>query len=162
MKTKSPITLDYATFITDLKARIRSARLSAARAVNRDLILLREIFRQGFREIVGLTLRQRPLISLGLNLVEQHIPAPAELRRSAEVVKASLDASDLVQNDYMLAPWDGRDGLTQRLQRARPIRAGFHFCNRPLQFSRPSAGAQYCNDVFSCRGPGYVSNWTLN
>ena len=40
MKTRSPITPDYATFITDLKARIRSARLSAARAVNRDLILL--------------------------------------------------------------------------------------------------------------------------
>ncbi len=31
---------DYAAFLTDLKARIQSARISAARAVNRDLILL--------------------------------------------------------------------------------------------------------------------------
>jgi len=40
MKTKAPITPDYATFIGDLKARIRSARLAAVRMVNRDLILL--------------------------------------------------------------------------------------------------------------------------
>lgn len=31
---------DYAAFLTDLKARIQSARISASRAVNRDLILL--------------------------------------------------------------------------------------------------------------------------
>ena len=31
---------DYAVFLTDLKARIQSARISASRAVNRDLILL--------------------------------------------------------------------------------------------------------------------------
>jgi len=31
---------DYAAFLTDHKARIQSARISAARAVNRDLILL--------------------------------------------------------------------------------------------------------------------------
>jgi hypothetical protein len=40
MKTKFPIGPDYAAFVTDLKARIRSARLSAARAVNRELILI--------------------------------------------------------------------------------------------------------------------------
>jgi len=31
---------DYAAFLAELKGRIASARLSAARAVNRDLILL--------------------------------------------------------------------------------------------------------------------------
>ena len=40
MKRTSIVGLDYAAFVTELKARIQSARLSAARAVNRDLILL--------------------------------------------------------------------------------------------------------------------------
>ncbi len=40
MTTKSLLSPDYAAFVSDLKARIQSARVSAARAVNRDLILL--------------------------------------------------------------------------------------------------------------------------
>jgi hypothetical protein len=40
MNAKSLVNPDYATFVADLKARIQSARISAARAVNRDLILL--------------------------------------------------------------------------------------------------------------------------
>ena len=40
MKPASPAAPDYARFITDLKERIQSARLAAARAVNRELILL--------------------------------------------------------------------------------------------------------------------------
>ena len=40
MKPKSTINPDYAAFVADLKVRIRSARISAAQAVNRDLILL--------------------------------------------------------------------------------------------------------------------------
>jgi predicted nuclease of restriction endonuclease-like (RecB) superfamily len=40
MKTKLPSTREYAEFVTELKQRIASARLHAARAVNRDLILL--------------------------------------------------------------------------------------------------------------------------
>ena len=40
MKPSSVLPADYPAFLTDLKARIQSARISAARAVNRDLILL--------------------------------------------------------------------------------------------------------------------------
>ena len=40
MKANSLNTPDYLRFVADLKARIQSARLSAARSVNRDLILL--------------------------------------------------------------------------------------------------------------------------
>jgi len=40
MKTKPPVGSDYAAFLTELKSRIVSARLHAARAVNRDLIQL--------------------------------------------------------------------------------------------------------------------------
>jgi hypothetical protein len=40
MNTKLPVGPDYAAFLTELKGRIVSARLHAARAVNRDLILL--------------------------------------------------------------------------------------------------------------------------
>lgn len=40
MKPKSIINPDYVAFVANLKARIRSARISAAQAVNRDLILL--------------------------------------------------------------------------------------------------------------------------
>src|SRR5262245_40611125 len=40
MKTKSFLHPDYAAFVADLKSRIASARLGAARAVNRELILL--------------------------------------------------------------------------------------------------------------------------
>ena len=40
MKTASLISPDYMTFVADLKSRIVSAHLSAARSVNRELILL--------------------------------------------------------------------------------------------------------------------------
>jgi len=40
MKANSLNSPDYLRFVSDLKARIQSARLSAARSVNRDLILL--------------------------------------------------------------------------------------------------------------------------
>lgn len=40
MKTKLPSTREYAEFVTELKQRIASARLHAARAVNQDLVLL--------------------------------------------------------------------------------------------------------------------------
>lgn len=40
MKTKSLISPDYVAFVSDLKSRITRARLSAARSVNRELILL--------------------------------------------------------------------------------------------------------------------------
>ncbi|MGB7947621.1 MAG: DUF1016 N-terminal domain-containing protein, partial [Candidatus Binatia bacterium] len=40
MKTKLPLSREYVEFVTELKQRIVSARLSAARAVNRDLVLL--------------------------------------------------------------------------------------------------------------------------
>ncbi len=40
MTTKLFLSPDYVAFVNDLKARIQSAHLSAARAVNRDLILL--------------------------------------------------------------------------------------------------------------------------
>ena len=40
MKTKSLSSPDYMAFIADLKSRIAAARLSAARAVNRELVLL--------------------------------------------------------------------------------------------------------------------------
>jgi len=40
MKTKLPLSREYVEFVTELKQRIASARLHAALAVNRDLILL--------------------------------------------------------------------------------------------------------------------------
>ena len=40
MKPSAVFPADYPAFLADLKARIQSARISAARAVNRDLILL--------------------------------------------------------------------------------------------------------------------------
>ena len=40
MKTKLPLSREYVEFVTELKSRIQSARISAARAVNRDLIFL--------------------------------------------------------------------------------------------------------------------------
>ena len=40
MKTKPPLSREYVEFVAELKQRIVSARLHAARAMNRDLILL--------------------------------------------------------------------------------------------------------------------------
>ena len=39
-ENQTSISREYAEFVTELKARIQSARIFAARAVNRDLILL--------------------------------------------------------------------------------------------------------------------------
>src|ERR1035441_695460 len=40
MKLPAPITADYTAFLAEVKGRIHSARLSAGRAVNRELVLL--------------------------------------------------------------------------------------------------------------------------
>src|SRR5438093_10482107 len=40
MKPKLPLSPEYVEFVTELKSRIQSARISAVRAMNRDLILL--------------------------------------------------------------------------------------------------------------------------
>ena len=40
MKIKLPLSREYVEFVTELKVRIQSARIFAARAVNRDLIRL--------------------------------------------------------------------------------------------------------------------------
>ena len=40
MNNASIASRDYLQFVAELKSRIQSARISAARAVNRDLILL--------------------------------------------------------------------------------------------------------------------------
>jgi hypothetical protein len=50
MKTKLPSTREYAEFAIELKTRIQSARISAARVVNRDLILLYWDIGQGILE----------------------------------------------------------------------------------------------------------------
>jgi len=63
MKTKLPLSRDYVEFVTELKRRIVSARLHAARAVNRDLILLYWDIGRGILE------RQKSL-GWGKNIVE--------------------------------------------------------------------------------------------
>jgi predicted nuclease of restriction endonuclease-like (RecB) superfamily len=61
--SKALLPSDYADFLTDLKARIASARLSAARAVNRDLILL-------YWDIGGAIVEKQRQLGWGESVVE--------------------------------------------------------------------------------------------
>lgn len=63
MKTKLPLSREYAEFVTELKQRIVSARLSAARAVNREVILL-------YWDIGRGILERQELLGWGKNIVE--------------------------------------------------------------------------------------------
>lgn len=64
MKPTSPVAPDYARFITDLKERIQSARLAAARAVNRELILL-------YWDIGRAIVEKQKVLGWGDSIVEQ-------------------------------------------------------------------------------------------
>ncbi|WP_414664684.1 PDDEXK nuclease domain-containing protein [Horticoccus sp. 23ND18S-11] len=64
MKPASPAAPDYARFITDLKERIQSARLAAARAVNRELILL-------YWDIGRAIVEKQNILGWGDSIVEQ-------------------------------------------------------------------------------------------
>src|SRR5919109_325125 len=63
MKSKLPLSREYVQFVSELKTRIQSARISAAQAVNRDLILLYWDIGRGILE------RQEKL-GWGKNIVE--------------------------------------------------------------------------------------------
>jgi len=55
-----------------------SEKFEVVAALDRLVGLLGEVIGQRQREIVGFLLGPRPLISLGLNLVEEDVPGPAE------------------------------------------------------------------------------------
>lgn len=63
MKSPAALGSDYVAFVNDLKARIAVARLSAARAVNRDLILL-------YWDIGGAIVEKQRLLGWGESVVE--------------------------------------------------------------------------------------------
>jgi hypothetical protein len=80
MRRESLRTAEYREFVTELKARVLSARISAARAVNRDLILLywdlgraivdrqaRHAWGDGIIEILAMDLRQTFPCKFGLD-----------------------------------------------------------------------------------------------
>src|ERR671925_1496025 len=73
----------------------------------------------GSREIVRLSVRQRPLISSGLNLIKQNVAAPAEFSRGAEVVETGNGVFAAIQEQHVVTPWN--------------------FCNKLLQFFRSRA-----------------------
>src|SRR4051812_42395630 len=51
MRLNTPVAFDYATFVADLKTRIAAARLTAARAVNAELV--------GLYWDIGATIREQ-------------------------------------------------------------------------------------------------------
>lgn len=59
-----PVSPEYRQFVADLKARIGAAQLSAARAVNRDLILL-------YWDIGRAIVEKQTLLGWGESVVEQ-------------------------------------------------------------------------------------------
>jgi len=72
MKTTALISPDYVTFVEDLKTRIASAHLSAARSVNRELILL-------YWDIGQAIVEKQLIAKWGDSVVEQ---IAADLRRA--------------------------------------------------------------------------------
>jgi len=72
MKTSRSVVSGYATFVADLKARIAAARLSAVRAVNRELLLL-------YWDLGHAIVEQQRIHGWGESVVEQ---VATDLRRA--------------------------------------------------------------------------------
>jgi len=112
MNAKSLVNPDYAAFVADLKARIQSARISAARAVNRDLILL---YWDIGRDIV----EKQAALGLGESVIEQ---LAKDLQKAFPGMRgfstANLWAMRRVYMEY------GRDPIIQQLAEELEMKKG--------------------------------------
>src|SRR5262249_6123286 len=88
-----------------LQRAAKAEEFEIVAAFERFLRLLRKMRRQRPSEIVRLFLRARPLISGGLDLVQQDVARPAELRGGLEVVKPGGGSFDLFQQFQVMTPW---------------------------------------------------------
>ena len=103
MNAKSLVNPDYAAFVADLKARIQSARISAARAVTRDLILLYWDIGRGLVE-------KQAALGWGESVIEQLAKdLPKAFPGMRGFSTANLWAMRRVYMEY------GRDPILQRL-----------------------------------------------
>jgi predicted nuclease of restriction endonuclease-like (RecB) superfamily len=127
MKTKSLVGPDYAAFLTELKGRIVSARLHAARAVNRDLILL-------YWDIGRSIVEKQEKLGWGESVVEM---LAKDLQKAFPGMrgfsKANLWAMRRVYLEY------GRDPILQQLAEELEIKRGPAALEHPVQELRIKA-----------------------
>ena len=109
MKASSAITPDYTRFVSELKKRIQSARTSAARAVNRELVLLYWDIGRGIVE-------KQKQFGWGESVVEQL----ARDLQSAFPRATGFSASSLWRMRQLYAVYSSPEFLAQAVRELRP------------------------------------------
>ena len=121
MKTKSFVSPDYAAFLIELKGRIVSARLHAARAVNRDLVNL-------YWDIGRSIVEKQETLGWGESVVEM---LAKDLQKAFPGMrgfsKANLWAMRRVYLEY------GRDPILQQLAEELEMKRGAAALEHPVQ-----------------------------
>ena len=121
MKTKSLVGPDYAAFLTEVKGRIVSARLYAARAVNRDLVNL-------YWDIGRSIVEKQETLGWGESVVEM---LAKDLQKAFPGMrgfsKANLWAMRRVYLEY------GRDPILQQLAEELEMKRGAAALEHPVQ-----------------------------
>src|SRR5579863_8712039 len=98
------------------------------------------MLRQGCGEIMRLAFLAGALVSFGLNLIEQYIAAPTQLRACTQVIKTLGWILYLVEDHQMMAPRSLDDRLTQQISWSGLL-SGSHFISDFGYSLRPKSGS---------------------
>jgi len=109
MRTKSTLAFDYAAYVADLKTRITSARLSAARAVNSELV--------GLYWDIGAAIREKQAVQGWGDAVVERLSS--DLKRSFPGT-TGFSAINLWRMRQMHETCTARDFLSQRVREPGP------------------------------------------
>ena len=129
MNTKPPVGPDYTAFLTELKGRIVSARLHAARAVNRDLINL-------YWDIGRSIVEKQETLGWGESVVEM---LAKDLQKAFPGMRGFSKANLWAMRRFYLEY--GRDPILQQLAEELEMKRGTPALEQPAQELRSKAGS---------------------
>ena len=133
MKTLRPKSVsapasDYAAFVTELKNRVVAARLTAARAINRELVLL-------YWDLGGAIVEKQSTEGWGDSVVER---IAADLRRAFPAMRG-FSAANLWRIRQLYVAMSAPEFLAQAVRELRPANRPSGRSDAPLALARMSA-----------------------
>lgn len=110
LQDEFPHPVDEAVLELTLLHRAPDAEeLQIVGTLERFIRLLHQMLRQRNWKVVHLAVLKRSLVRLRLDLIEQHVAAPAESRGRVQVMKASRRGACLIEDLKVMSPWDFRE-----------------------------------------------------